>query len=184
MTDWRGYADQLTDKFSYRNTYYHQDPRLDISAMEIPVDLLTNDFIISSEVFEHILPPVNRAFENVCKMLKPGGLFILTVPYGANKETIEHFPGLYDFTVVKDAETFVLKNRTKEGAVQEFKNVVFHGGPGRTIEMRVFSEGALIQHLRDAGFHAIKVHREPDFVHGIWWPYRYAFPISARRRPA
>ena len=184
MTDWRGYADQLTDKFSYRNTYYHQDPRLDISAVEIPVDLLANDFVISSEVFEHVVPPVNRAFENVWKMLKPGGLFILTVPYGANKETIEHFPGLYDFTVVKDAETFVLKNRTKEGAIQEFKNVVFHGGPGLTLEMRVFSEGALIQHLRDAGFHAIKVHREPDFVHGIWWPYRYAFPISARKRPA
>ena len=180
MTDWQGYADRLAEKFSYRNTYYHQEPRLDISAVEIPVDLLANDFIISSEVFEHVVPPVSRAFENVAKMLKPGGLFILTVPYESNKETIEHFPELYDFTVVRDNETFVLKNRTREGVIQEFRNLVFHGGPGTTLEMRVFSEDSLIQHLRDAGFHAIKVHREPDFVHGIWWPLsEAALPISA-----
>ena len=181
MTDWQGYADRLAEKFSYRNTYYHQEPRLDISAVEIPVDLLANDFIISSEVFEHVVPPVSRAFENVAKMLKPGGLFILTVPYESNKETIEHFPELYDFTVVRDNETFVLKNRTREGVIQEFRNLVFHGGPGTTLEMRIFSEDSPIQHLRDAGFHAIKVHREPDFVHGIWWPLsEAALPISAR----
>jgi len=180
MTDWQGYADRLAEKFSYRNTYYHQEPRLDISAVEIPVDLLANDFIISSEVFEHVVPPVSRAFENVAKMLKPGGLFILTVPYGSNKETIEHFPELYDFTIVRDNETFVLKNRTREGVIQEFRNLVFHGGPGTTLEMRVFSEDSPIQHLRDAGFHAIKVHREPDFLHGIWWPQPWALPISAR----
>ena len=180
MTDWKGYADRLAEKFSYRNTYYHQEPRLDISAVEIPVDLLANDFIISSEVFEHVVPPVSRAFENVAKMLKPGGLFILTVPYTNNKDTIEHFPELYDFTIVEDNETFVLKNRTREGVIQEFRNLVFHGGPGTTLEMRVFSENSIIQHLRNAAFHAIKVHREPDFAHGVWWPESWAFPISAR----
>ena len=92
MTDWEGYANRLAEKFSYQNTYYHQEPRLDISAVEIPAHHLANDFIISSEVFEHVVPPVSRAFENVSKMLKPGGLFILTVPYTNKKETIEHFP--------------------------------------------------------------------------------------------
>ncbi len=183
MTDWKGYADRLAEKFSYRNTYYHQEPRLDISAVEIPVDLLANDFIISSEVFEHVVPPVSRAFENVSKMLKPGGLFILTVPYTNNKDTIEHFPELYDFAVVEEHEAFVLRNRTREGVIQEFRNLVFHGGPGTTLEMRVFSENSIVQHLRDAGFQAIKVHREPDFVHGIWWPQPWSFPISARKQP-
>ena len=180
MTDWKGYADGLAEKFSYRNTYYHQEPRLDISTVEIPVDLLANDFIISSEVFEHVVPPVSRAFENVAKMLKPGGLFILTVPYTNNKDTIEHFPELYDFTIVEDNETFVLKNRTREGVIQEFRNLVFHGGPGTTLEMRVFSENCIIQHLRNAAFTAIKVHREPDFAHGVWWPQSWSLPISAR----
>ena len=184
MTDWEGYANRLSGKFSYRNTYYHREPRLDISATEIAADFMANDFIISSEVFEHVAPPVNRAFENVSKMLNPGGLFILTVPYGSNKETIEYFPDLYDFTIERRDETVALKNKTKEGTLQEFKNVVLHEGAGLTLEMRVFSEDDLVQYLKDAGFHAIKVHSEPDFVHGIWWPYRYAFPISARKRPA
>src|SRR4029077_11767976 len=74
MTDWKAYADRLAEKFSYRNTYYYQQPRLDISAVEVPAHFLSNDFVISSEVFEHVVPPVSRAFENVSKMLKPGGL--------------------------------------------------------------------------------------------------------------
>jgi len=180
MTDWKGYADTLAEKFSYRNTYYDQEPRLDISAVELPAHLLANDFVISSEVFEHVVPPVTRAFENVWKMLKPGGLFILTVPYGNHKETIEHFPELYDFTVVEDHGTVVLRNRTREGVIQEFRNLVFHGGPGTTLEMRRFSENSIIEHLRNAAFHAIKVHREPDFAHGVWWPQPWALPISAR----
>jgi hypothetical protein len=182
MTDWNGYANTLTEKFTYQNTYYDQEPRLDISAVKIPVHLLANDFVISSEVFEHVVPPVSRAFENVAKMLKPGGLFILTVPYTNKKETIEHFPDLYDFTVVKDHETFVLRNKTREGVIQEFRNLVFHGGPGSTLEMRAFSENSIIQHLRNAGFHVIKIHRDPDFAHGVWWPQPWALPISARRR--
>jgi SAM-dependent methyltransferase len=179
MTDWEGYANTLAEKFSYQNTYYHKEPRLDISAVEIPAHLRSNDFVISSEVFEHVVPPVSRAFENVSKMLKPGGLFVLTTPYTNNKDTIEHFPELYDFTVVEDHEAVVLRNRTREGVIQEFRNPVFHCGPGTTLEMRVFSENSIIQHLRNAAFHAIKVHREPDFAHGVWWP-QSSFPISAR----
>ncbi len=74
----------------------------------------------------------------------------------------------------------MLKNRTREGVIQEFRNLVFHGGPGTTLEMRVFSENSIIQHLRNAAFTAIKVHREPDFAHGIWWPQTWSLPISAR----
>ena len=85
-------------------------------------------------------------------MLKPGGLFILTVPYTNNKDTIEHFPELYDFAVVEEHEAFVLRNRTREGVIQEFRNLVFHGGPGTTLEMRVFSENSIVQHLGDAVF--------------------------------
>jgi hypothetical protein len=181
MTDWDGYANTLAERFSYQNTYYDQEPRLDISAVEIPMHFLANDFVISSEVFEHVVPPVSRAFENVAKMPKPGGLFVLTVPYTNKKETIEYFPDLYDFTLVKDHETFVLRNKTREGVIQEFRNLVFHGGPGSTLEMRAFSENSIIQHLRNAGFHAIKIHREPDFAHGVWWSQPWALPISARR---
>jgi SAM-dependent methyltransferase len=157
-------------------------PKLDISNPEVPENLVqASDFIISSEIFEHVVPPVRRAFENTFKMLKPGGILVLTVPYGTWTETIEHCPELYDFTIIADNESYRLENVTRSGEAQEFHDLVFHGGPGSTLEMRVFAEAALLQHLAEAGFEAITVHRTPDFPHGIWWLEPWAFPLSARR---
>jgi SAM-dependent methyltransferase len=184
MTDWEGYAVKLAKKFNYRNTYYHKEPKLDISAATIAPDLMANDFVISSDVFEHVTPPVSRAFENVWRMLKPGGVFVLTAPYGRQVETIEHFPELNEFAIVENKGSLVLRNKTKEGAIQEFDNLVFHGGPGSTLEMRIFSENDLIRHLKDAGFVDIKVHWTADLVHGVWWPEPWALPLSARKAPA
>jgi SAM-dependent methyltransferase len=181
MTDWDGYALPLARTFNFRNTYYHQEPKLDVSASEIPDSFKQNDFIISSEVLEHIVPPVEKAFENIFDMLKPGGCLILTVPYGPDLSTREHFPDLYEFNISESNGTYVLKNRTKSGVMQEFSDLCFHGGPGSTLEMRVFSESALLAHLRDAGFESVKVHRALDFRHGVWWPQPWGFPISARK---
>ena len=180
MTDSEGYACALRKKFHYLNTYYHQEPRLDISSKEVPSDLIGSaDFIISSEVFEHVIPPVSLAFENVWKMLKPGGAFILTVPYGTQPDTIEHFPELNEFEIIEENGSYSLRNVTKDGTLQEFGDLVFHGGPGSTLEMRVFAEAALPKHLQSAGFEAIEVHRTPDLAHGIAWPEPWSFPISA-----
>lgn len=182
MSDWDGYAVRLAEKFRYTNTYFHQEPRLDISTPQLAECLMqSSDFIISSEVFEHIVPPVRRAFENTFKMLKPGGILVLTVPYGPWEKTVEHFPDLYDFTIIADNGSYRLENVTRSGEVQEFRDLVFHGGPGTTLEMRVFGEEALLQHLAEAGFETITVHRTPDFPHGIWWPEPWSLPISARR---
>jgi SAM-dependent methyltransferase len=181
MTDWDGYALRLAPLFSYRNTYYHQEPRLDIAASEIPEAMKGNDFVISSDVLEHIAPPVQKAFTNILDMLKPGGCFVLTVPYGLGSDTKEHFPELHEFDISERSGKYVLKNRTKSGAIQEFSDLRFHGGPGTTLEMRVFSESAILAHFHAAGFESIRVHRDPDFRHGIWWPEPWGFPISARR---
>jgi SAM-dependent methyltransferase len=181
MSDWEGYADRLAEKFLYTNTYYHKEPRLDISQA-VPLGLVqSSDFVISSEVFEHIAPPVLRAFQNTFELLKPGGLFVLTVPYGNQHETVEHFPDLYDFTIIEDRGTYRLENVTRSGERQDFHDLVFHGGAGATLEMRVFSEPALLRHLAEAGFDEIIVHREPDLLHGIWWPEPWSLPLSARR---
>jgi SAM-dependent methyltransferase len=120
MTGWEGYAVKLAEKFNCQNTYYQKEPRLDIAAASIASDFMGKDFIISSDVFEHVTPPVSRAFENVWKMLKPGGVFVLTVPYGTQRETAEHFPELNEFSIVERDGSFVLRNKTRTGIVQEF----------------------------------------------------------------
>jgi SAM-dependent methyltransferase len=182
MTDWEGYAVRLAEKFSYTNTYYHAEPRLDLSTTQLPDQFVAaNDFVISSEVFEHVPPPVQRAFENVFAMLKPGGIFILTVPYGTGPETIEHFPELNEYRVSEIDGVYQLRNVTPDGTIQEFKDLVFHGGPGATLEMRVFAETAIQKHLAEAGFVSITIHRAPDLEHGVCWPEPWSLPFSARR---
>ena len=103
MTDWEAYAVRLSKKFSYTNTFYHTQPFLDITAIS-ESDTGTLDFLISSDVFEHVSPPIMTSFANARRLLKPDGMFILTVPYVLEGETIEHFPNLHDFIISGDGD--------------------------------------------------------------------------------
>ncbi len=181
MSDWEGYAEPLARKLGYENTFLHKSPRLDITMIEgRPEHAL--DFIISSDVYEHVPPPVSRAFENARKLLKPGGVFVFTVPYRnePGSLTIEHFPELHEFSLVQDGGKHRLKNRTRDGREQVFDDLVFHGGEGETLEMRVFSEESLRRDFEAAGFKDFKVHRAPDFECGVYWEYGWSLPITVR----
>jgi len=181
LSDSDNCASRLEKKFAYHNTYFHREPYLDIAG-EIPPDqMAAYDFVISSEVFEHVLPPIDRAFANVFKLLKPGGLLLLTVPYGMQPETIEHFPDLYDFTITETSGCYQLINRTRQGVIQKFDHLKFHGGPGTTLEMRLFAEADLLRRLRVAGFIDVRIRRDICFEYGIWWEQPWSWPLSARR---
>lgn len=164
ISDSRVYAAALRKKFSYTNTYYHRPPRLDITNLH-PKREETADFVISSEVFEHVPPPVSKSFSNLYKLLKPGGFCVFTVPYVTGGATIEHFPELYRYKLKKRAGRKILVNRTREGIEQVFESLSFHGGKGSTLEMRVFSRNSLFSEIEKAGFGEIKVHRDsfPEF---------------------
>src|SRR5437016_10071986 len=153
LTDPESYASQLKQKFDYINTYFHQEPRLDIASDSIaPEQRQVYDFIISSEVFEHVVPPVQVAFDNAYQMLRRGGLLLLTVPYGLQPETTEHFPELYEFTLVERDGGCELHNLTKASVRQTFRNLVLHVGRASTLQMRVFSYSGLLGLLSPAVF--------------------------------
>jgi len=181
LSDPENYASGLRQKFDYRNTFFHTEPFLDIGGELARQDVESVDFLISSEVFEHVAPPVGVAFANSFRLLKPGGLLILTVPYGRQPETVEHFPELYEFSISHANGEYLLTNRTREGVVQTFDRLVFHGGPGTTLEMRIFAETDLIRHLTAAGFSDIRIHHESVLEYGIYWPEPWSRPISARK---
>jgi SAM-dependent methyltransferase len=165
LTDDPTYANQLQTHFTYTNTFYHQEPRIDILDQTSGEDG-AYDFIIASEVFEHLPPPVQPAFDNLSRLLKPDGFVIFTVPWGLEEATIEHFPDLYDWKIVELRGGHLLVNRTKDGEVQTFDNLCFHGGAGVTLEMRLFMKNDLTEHLRSAGFQEIEYAEScPD--HGI-----------------
>lgn len=177
LSDWVGFADRLPEKLDYTNTFYHTEPRLDVTRLQ-PDQKNLYDFIISSDVFEHVVAPVSKAFENCHTLLKPGGVLVLTVPY-IEGETIEHFPDLREFTVVKESNEWLVVGETANGEIKRYGGLRFHGGPGTTVECRVCGKDSL---MRDcARFETITILSEPVEQYGIHWgPYIKEEPILRR----
>lgn len=180
MSDWEGYSRTLEAKFDYVNTYYHAEPRLDITR--VPEEAVGRyRFLISSDVFEHI--PVfglDSAFRNARRILQEGGAFVFTVPFVKAGDTQEHFPRMHDFRIIETGRKRYLYNRTADGEEEIFDELVFHGGEGMTLEMRMFSEPDLLRRLEAAGFSSVRVCADHDPRFGIIWPMDWAVPIVAR----
>ena len=178
LSDATAYARPLAEKFSYENTFYHTEPRLDIADIDA-ARAGRCDFVIASDVFEHVAPPVARAFANARRLLKPGGKLIFTVPFTLENDTIEHYPQLYDWSLAEHEGSWTLTNRTQDGRHQTFTDLVFHGGPGSTLEMRLFSRAALEREFREAGFARVRIAAEPYLPFGIHWPEPWSVPMVA-----
>ncbi len=180
MSDSAELAEKLAEKLDYSNTFYHQAPQLDVTRPN-PNDFGRYDFILSSEVMEHVPPPVEDAFVNLFRMLKPDGLLVMTTPYTLGGKTREHFPELHDFTLASLLEKTVLVNRRRDGSIEVFEDLVFHGGPGSTVEMRVFTEQSLRDNLLGAGFSSVRVAtgNVPEF--GVEHAETWSLPIVARK---
>ena len=178
LSDAEACARPLTEKFSYENTFFHTEPRLDIADIDA-ARVGRYDFLIASDVFEHVAPPVARAFANARRLLKPTGKLIFTVPFTLENDTLEHYPDLFDWSMAEHDGTWTLTNRTQEGREQTFTDLVFHGGPGSTLEMRLFSRVALEREFREAGFAHVRIAAEPYLPFGIHWPEPWSVPMVA-----
>jgi hypothetical protein len=108
---------------------------------------------------------------------------VFSVPFKLQGETVEHFPELYDYRMEEQRGRPVLYNKTKEGKEQQFTDLVFHGGPGSTLEMRVFSRSAIIREFTNAGFEEIQFCSDSYFEHGIYWVNPSGAPVIARTKP-
>ena len=180
LSDWEGYATRLAAQMDYTNTFFHAEPHLDITS--VPDSLAHQfDFVVSTDVFEHVIAPVYRAFGGVKRLLKPGGALILSVPYVLESDvTIEHFPALHEFSVEKGKDgIYRLFNRRRDGVDEVFDNLIFHGGEGSTLEMRLFSRDSLLRELRDAGFRDVRIVDQPVPEFGIYWHCAWSLPMVA-----
>ncbi len=181
LSDYETYARRLAKKLSYQNTYFHKEPRLDITN---PAGYSKGvfDFLISSDVFEHVSVPVSRVFSHSYNLLRQNGILVLTVPYVYdNPDTLEHFPELFEYKIIKSGDRSVLINRTQDGCEQRFDNLVFHGGDGTTLEMRLFSKRSLIRELEQAGFREIKIYGDNFMKYGIYHGELNSLPIVAKK---
>ena len=128
LTDPSSIATVLADRFDYVNTSLTGEPRLDIRCDPSPVGPL--DFLIASEVFEHVEGPVERAFENAARLLKPGGLLLLTVPWVWGGDAHTAIPELHDWRLGSEDDGYVIVNRRRDGTEEKFRRMAFDGSPG------------------------------------------------------
>jgi len=156
---------------NYRNFHYHLEPKLDITNVE-SILIGSADIISCSEVLEHVEPPIQKAFDGLYKLLKKNGVLILSVPhtdeYGVH---VEHFPVLKNSEIVMKNENPILIGEDASGNYLNFKNLIFHGGIGATLEYRVFSERSLVNHLTNAGFSNLHKNRNSKLFGVFWEPW-------------
>jgi SAM-dependent methyltransferase len=166
-SDW-GYTDLLAEKFDYVNTFYDREPRFDLCKVDwsrwLPGSI---DFITCTDVLEHVEPPIEGAFDNMRRLLKPGGVAILTVPTTLEPATREHFHDLHDWRIETEGKQRVVVNRRRDGTIDRFDNLCFHGGEGLTLEFRVFSREGLIDSIQNGGLRVAAVYDRPIEAHAI-----------------
>jgi SAM-dependent methyltransferase len=172
-------AEGFARSMNYRNTFYHSEPLFDIRSDDSPIGDL--DFLIASEVFEHVTPPVELAFKNAFRLLKPGGVMLLTTPWVWGGPNREHFPLLHQWAIEEKDGQRVLRNVRADGGTDCLTNLVFHGGSGLTLEMRVFSRSGLETGLCSAGFADVEFEKGSFPEAGIVFPYPWSRPIVARK---
>jgi SAM-dependent methyltransferase len=181
LSDSENCAARLAQKFDYRNTYFHREPLLDITRVS-EGESGQYDFVLASEVFEHVPPPAERAFENAFRLLREGGALVFTVPYSLDAATAEHFPELGEHGLARVGDGLVLVNRSRSGELQVLENLVFHVSfGGQALEMREFSECALQAMLRAAGFAEVRIYADPCPTYGIESGEAWSLPMAARK---
>jgi SAM-dependent methyltransferase len=183
LSDASFYAERIREKLDYRNTFYDREPRLDL--LNPPAgDIGRYDFVLASEVFEHVPAPVERAFSSALQLLKPNGVLIFTVPYSLDPGTAEHFPANGQFGLAEVGGRTVLVNRSPEGKLDATDNVHFHVGcAGPAPEFREFSEAGLRATAAAAGFSEFRIYSAdyPEF--GIVQAETWSLPVAVRRGP-
>ena len=166
LSDTLLFSNVFSKRFDYQNTCLDREPRFDIMIPNAAPEG-AYDFVIASEVFEHVPPPVQTAFDNLARLLKPNGIAVFSSPWESTGNSVEHFPDLHDWQVVALRSGYVLLNRTIDSRLETFDDLVFHGGPGNTLEMRVFAKDDLLENIRAAGLQVDFAEDNPDW--GIVW---------------
>ncbi len=181
MADQKECASLLAARFDYRNTFYHEAPRFDVS--QPPEQRGMFDFILAGDIFEHVAPPVEQSLANACALLKPYGFLAMTVPYSPAETTREHFPELHECSLATVGGHLALVNRTRSGGWQVFEDLVFHGGHGSTLELRVFGEADLRNKLAAAGFSRVEFAAAEYPQFGVAHRESWSLPVIAGKEP-
>lgn len=171
VSDSSVYAQILERKLDYTNTFLHTEPYLDIEDAASFERFGPLDLIVCSDVIEHTLRPPPPVLRNFAAALKPGGRLVLSAPTYMMEDSVERYPSLESFEVeLVGPESFRVAYRTRYGTQGVDTEPVFHGGPGRVLELRMISQQQLALEIRSAGFELLPSVDSALVIHGANWP--------------
>jgi len=154
-------------KITYTNTFFDEEPNLDICRPGKKWKQ-SADILISSDVLEHVFYPISHALEGSLKVLKPNGVLVLTMPWNEFGASIEHYPWMTAYSVIEEGpDIHKVIGVDQQGLTHIVQEPNFHGGPGNTLEMRLISLHVLLHELSKVGFRDIEVQLEENRTYGI-----------------
>lgn len=145
-------ASKLVSKFSYVNTYYHQAPKLNLCSVDEQW-LESSQFVICSDVLEHVPAPAETALRGLHSILQPGGVAVISVPYKPEGVTDEFYPELDRYEVIDSNVVW----HDNSGTKHVDSSPEFHGGAGQTLAFRLWSLPGLLEALMNCGFSHVSV---------------------------
>ena len=135
-------------------------------------------------MFEHVPPPVERAFSSALRLLKPNGVLVFTVPYSLDPGTAEHFPAIGRIRARAGWRSNGASESIARRQARCYRRRLFHVGcTGPAPELREFSEAGLRATVGAAGFSEFRIYSDdyPEF--GIVQAEAWSLPMAARRGP-
>jgi SAM-dependent methyltransferase len=139
---------RLPSRVSYTNTHLGRFPKLDLLCP--PSEALgALDFALCAMVMEHVPPPVQRGFDGLAALLRPGGFAVVTVPIFESETTVEYYPGLVEFEIL-DGPVVRWRDDADEWHTDESPDM--HEGTGLVLAFRRFSAAGAVLGLERAGF--------------------------------
>jgi len=141
-------AAAFSAQFDYLNTYLHRAPKVDLC--EPPAALRGQlDFIVCSDVLEHVPPVPERALAGMVSLLGLAGVAVLSVPMSMQGATREFYPGMVSYSTRPDRSIDWVDHA---GNQHHDPNPEYHGGAGRTLAFRLWSRMGIEESLRSVGF--------------------------------
>lgn len=145
-------ASRLPTRLSYTNTYHQRFPKIDI--LDPPEDLLRDgvEFVICSNVMEHVEPPHAYGYAGLYAMLRPGGFAVVSLPVFDQPATVEHYPGMTSYELLDGP---VVRWVDAHGDQHIDADPEMHEGEGLVLAFRRFAPADEQNALYAAGFTSV-----------------------------
>ncbi len=160
-SDW-GYADALTEKFEYVDSFFDREPQLDLLDVDwsrwTPESF---DFITCASVPEYVRPTIDEMFKNVYRLLRPGGAAVIAAPPVLGPKTGELTCKLHHREITAETARQAAVDRRTGGATERIDDVNICGAVETTRPIRSISRQALIDGAERAGLRAAEIYERP-----------------------